>query len=219
MNTPPKIKRHSGTLPIREAVPDGHYISGLSHPVIGAQFAEVVTAFEQLESEMPRVLAILLGGHDTETAGYVLRSIRNPATKKDVLWALLEKARVNMTLPGDYDEILREYQRIASQRNQLVHGKWYTLVDEPQRVYLSRSSEHGWYFFDIEEVVSDELTTLAADTHALTRRLLFLTTPELYRRKHGEELPLQRRAPNPESNTDPQSAPAEPEPPPQSSEA
>lgn len=138
-------------------MPEGHYAAGIVEKQIGAKFAKFVTAFEELESHMSSVLAVLLGGHDRTTAGYVLRTVRSPSTKRDILNDLLQKAAVNEALTTAYDEILKEYGAISIERNQLVHGRWFTLVpeDEPtgrRKVFLSRSNEHGLAFFLAEEV-------------------------------------------------------------------
>ena len=150
MNTPAKLKRHELPDTFGNA-PDGNFAAGIVHKSIGAQFAKFVTTFEELEAHMANVLAVLLGGHDGTTAGYILRSVRSPSIKKDMLRDLLQKAFVNQDLSTDYDDILIEYGAIASERNQLVHGRWYTLLPDEatgglRRVFLSRSDEHGLAF-------------------------------------------------------------------------
>lgn len=108
-----KIKRHTINLKNSKAMPSGEYVAGIIHKDIGAKFATVVTTFEHLEVQMADVLAILLGGYDSETAGYVLRTLRNPKIKKDLLRKLLETAPINAKLPPTFDELLTEYESVA----------------------------------------------------------------------------------------------------------
>lgn len=156
MSTPAKIKRHE--LPAAFGnMPNGRYAAGIVEKKVGAKFAKFVTTFEELEASMSTVLAVLLGGYDSDTAGYVLRTVRNPATKRDILRELLQKAPVNKHLSSEYDTLLKEYADIATERNQLVHGRWFTLIPDDEmagerKVYLSRSNEHGLAFLLAEEV-------------------------------------------------------------------
>jgi hypothetical protein len=177
MNTPPTPKRHNIKFKSPGAQPDGQYASGLVEKQIGAKVAKVVTTFESLEGEMAYVLAVLLGGYDYRTAGYVLRSLRNPKIKQDLLWALLETAPVNSGLPDTFDTLLREYGAVASERNGLVHGKWYTLLEDKRRVFVSRSNEHGLDFFDATEITEAELDQLFERMTALLRLIMDTALP------------------------------------------
>ncbi|MGB3625687.1 MAG: hypothetical protein WA989_07660 [Henriciella sp.] len=175
MNTRPKIKRHE--LPDAFSdMPDGNYAAGIVEKQIGAKFAKFVTTFEELEAHMATTLAVLLGGHDHTTAGYVLRSIRNPSTKRDVMRDLLQKAAVNQNLSEEYDALLKEYGDIAVERNQLVHGRWFTLIldDDPvtkRKVFLSRSDEHGLAFLLANEVHHEDFDPWFDRLNALTKTI------------------------------------------------
>lgn len=188
MNTPAKIKRHQLPRSFGNA-PDGHYAAGIVQKDIGAAFAKFVTSFEELDAQMSAVLAILLGGHDKTTAGYVLRSIRNPSTKRDLMSDLLRQAKVNEDLPEQYDKILREYDKISIERNQLVHGRWFTLIPEDdvigeRRVFLSRSNEHDLAFFLAEEFKNEDLEPWFERLTTLTRDIIQLVGAEIGQRAH-----------------------------------
>lgn len=216
MNTPPTIKRHDYRPPPPE-IPDGMTISCLMSADLGARYADVITRFEHVEDAMSHVMAVLLGGFDDQTAGYVLRTIRNPATKRELMRSLLQKAPANKTLPDTFDALLTLYEQVSSERNRLVHGLWYTHMDSG-RVFLCRSAEHGFGFVEAKEVHAETFDNLAEKIGQLMHQIIVVAFPLKIDRRQRAGLPPPNLLPTPMSSGPPQSAQEATDPPPQPSE-
>jgi hypothetical protein len=193
MNTPPTMKRFSFDVALGEAPLDGRYAMGIVHRKIGPKFAKVVTGFEHLEIQMSHVLAVLLNDDHAGTAGYVLRAIIAPRTRQSLMMDLLQKSPENFELPVQFDEIIRQYGSLASRRNDLVHGKWYTLVHEDgpvlmdRRVFLCTYNEHGSSWLDSREVHEKELDDIFDEINALFDRIENEVKPILDERRAKAE--------------------------------
>jgi hypothetical protein len=73
MNTPPKKRRHKWDWdPSNLAGRDGTYAVGLSNPQYAELFTGIVTEFNHLETQMQKILAVLLGVTDERAAGLCL---------------------------------------------------------------------------------------------------------------------------------------------------
>lgn len=185
------MKRFNFEVPLGEAPLDGKYARGIVSRNIGAKFAKIVTTFEHLEIEMASVLAVLLNDHHAGTAGYILRAIIAPKAKKELLVHLLEKSPENQNLPIEFDKIIREYSSISSKRNDLVHGKWYTLLGEdPQfdtnrRVFLCIYNEHGSSWMDTREISEGELDELFQRMLTLFEQIEQVVSPILVERSRS----------------------------------
>tara|TARA_R110000787_G_scaffold281584_1_gene392994 strand:- start:251 stop:841 length:591 start_codon:yes stop_codon:yes gene_type:complete len=194
MNTPPTIKRFK-QVPVTGEIPAGAGAFAILNSKIAAEFGMMMAEFEHVENAMPQMLAVLLGGYDANTAGYVLRAIRNPKTKHDLLQHLLEKAPVNHALPETFDQILVEYQRLASQRNRLAHGKWFTSDNEGSPVFVSESSVDGLDFLHAKEIKSERLAKMADEMRAL-KVWVYTTTNEILteRQRTAKQNPRDQKA-------------------------
>ena len=117
--------------------------------------SRVLTDFVYLEERMASVLAVLLGSSDKVAASYVMRAIKSPTGRIDVMKELLECAPINEKLGPEYDEMLKEFRSLSTERNIIAHGRWWTdlntretLLDEtedlsaPLRVTRVVSSSH-----------------------------------------------------------------------------
>ena len=150
--------------PIRSSLPD---------------FAHLVTSFVHLEDQMATVLAVLLGAVDANPARYVMRTIRSPTGRIDVLRALLEECQNNANRDQFYDDVIAEFASINKQRNGFVHGQWWTHCDG--RTFLVE------FMDDLRLMNSREVSTTELD--AVTERIgaLLLKTsivPQQHLREH-----------------------------------
>jgi len=196
------MKRFTFDVVLGEAPFDGTYAMGIVHRRIGAKFAKIVTYFEHLEIQMGRVLAVLLNDTDSGTAGYVLRAIVGPKIRRALMEDLLHKSPENQKLPVLFDEVIRKYGKLASRRNDYVHGKWYTLVEQPdveyleRRVFLCVYNEHGSSWLDSVEVHEAQLDEFFDEITALLDRIETEVKPILDERRAKEEALQPTRAEN-----------------------
>lgn len=169
MNTPPTKKRFKGfSMP---EIPNGTWVGALTSEKYLATLGQIATEFEHLEHAMPIVLSGLIGISDSRVAGYIYRSIRNPAARKGLMWHLLELAPHNQSAPEMFDEILRAYDSIRVRRNEYVHGLWSTKQDDGT-VYLARFPEHGgWTPGEAEPEPIEALNSLVMDIKELRGRI------------------------------------------------
>lgn len=198
MNTPPKKRRHNKAKALEQLErekPPGAFVSSLNHPQYAIRLAGIVSAFVHLETNMVKVLAMLLGMKDTHTARYVWRSVKSPKGRIEMLRVLLQEAPENMDLPDLYDVILSDFASINARRNDFVHGQWYTEVSN-QTVMLAKlnTDPHGFGFHAAEPVELKELETLHADIRSLN---------QFINQQVGMTLWLKRLAERPPSSNEP----------------
>ena len=186
LNTSPTRKRHTGKSRAGN-MPEGSGVFGIENPEVGWALSKFLAAYEHLETIMPKLLALLLGGYDDVTAGYVFRAIRNPSTKRELLQSLLEKAPINSKVPHDIDEMLDEYKILTGQRNQLAHGKWFTHDTDGNPTFVSRFSEHGWDLIEASEISAEEIDTLANRATALGVWIVTAVDPILDERRKASQ--------------------------------
>jgi hypothetical protein len=103
----------------------GHFSMALEGPEYYKEFTLLVTEFTHLEYRMEYILAILMES-DREVASHVMRSIINAKAKRDLMTALLSRARHNADKPEDFDEIIDDFNAVSKIRNDLVHARWQT---------------------------------------------------------------------------------------------
>lgn len=132
MNTPRKRKRYSPDPPenfmagiVAIAQQGGQIQPGLANPNLALKLALIVTRFEHLEDQMARFLAVLSGA-DWTISGYILRAVKSPRGRKEVMSSLLEFAERNKDLGEEYDQVIAEFAQTAGMRNTYVHGRWWT---------------------------------------------------------------------------------------------
>ncbi|MEZ5693211.1 MAG: hypothetical protein R3D99_05110 [Altererythrobacter sp.] len=131
-------------------------------------FALMVTEFNHLESNMEEVAEVILAV-ERDTAAHVMRSIISARARTQLLRNVLERARQNSAMPGEFDEIIDEFEGINRARNDFVHAKyqtreatgevrWIRPQDDPT---LLRSA--AYQPFDIEqlELLRERITDLS----------------------------------------------------------
>lgn len=168
MNTAPTPKRHKVELPSRPVF-DSLSIS-LKSEAHAIRLAQITTSFVHLEDRMALLLTVLMGTDDNTVAGYIMRSIKSPRGRFDLMKDLLEKAAINRERGAEYDEILREFWSINKARNDFVHGRWYTRG--PDDVLLAKQDEHGLALFQAMPVDIKDMDSLLERIWALSQLLL-----------------------------------------------
>lgn len=180
MNTKPKIRRH-GTSALRPEMPQGGAVGTINDPDIALALARVVSSFVHLEAQLASPLAEL-AGCDMQTAGYMLRAIKSPRGRVDLLRELLTKAPRNKERVAAWDELIAEFWRINGRRNAYVHGYWWT--HEDGSTWLAEEAEHGISMLAARAVSGQELEQLSAEIGACLLRVvswrwLIETQPQL----------------------------------------
>lgn len=192
MNRRPVRRRYEAPPPSDLA--DGDiFVGKIEDPEIAKAFASVVTNFVYLEERMVSVLAVLLGSSDRTVASYIMRSIRSPAARIEVMKELLEKAPINQQLDDDYDDIIREFRSISVERNEYAHGRWWTDFKKQETVLDDTDDPNAT--LHIRRVVT------AAELDALNERMLELhgligrgPESELRRREKAYAASLSKRS-------------------------
>ena len=150
----------------------------------------VTSAFEHLEDRMAIVLGLLLGLPHETAAGYILRAIKSPRGRYDIMRDLLELAPQNQNLGDEFDEILAEYWAIGRARNLFVHGRWHTRHEDGV-VFFSEQDEHGWIFLAPRPINPNELIQVLDRIGQLTLKIVESVQAERLRQKEAS-LPLDR---------------------------
>ena len=162
MNTPKTPKRFTYKPP--KDSPDGSYNKSLDNPEIALVLANVMVRFEHLEDEFAIILSIL-SGVDPVTAKIMLRSIKAPKARQELVKSLLEHSRHNIDADPIFDEIISEFSAIATKRNKYVHGRWLT-HRETGKTYFAKPSPEGW---DVGEYEEFNIETLEQILDMITR--------------------------------------------------
>lgn len=186
MNTSPKQRRYQKP-PARNLQKNDIYVGTIDDPVVAKAFAQVMTSFVYLEERMASVLAVLLGGSDKVAAAFVLKAIKSPTGRIDVMKALLEKAPINKDLGAEYDHILREFGAMSAERNAYAHGKWWTDFNRKKTI-LDETDDPTTALHVRREVTAEALETL--DKRMLTLHIAIHEGPEAELRKRREKLVL-----------------------------
>lgn len=111
------------------------YAAGIHNDEIAKRVVNIIAEFVQIEEYMTNVLAVLLGAKETAPSRLVVRTIKNPKAKIDLMKTLLEEAPHNIRLDSFYDEVIDEFAALNRIRNSYVHGIWWT--HSSKDVYLS----------------------------------------------------------------------------------
>jgi len=222
MNAPPKIKRH--TVKVREdvlsfvtalGIKDGQMLPGLRHPEYAVLFARIITEFEHLEDHMAYFLSVLSGASPV-VCGYILRAIKAPRGRADIMASLLTLAARNMDLGDEYDQVIREFGATASARNTYVHGRWWT-SSKGRLVVFAPTDEHSHELFNTEQVRRADLDYVLYRIQRTKDLVTSLAGPEAQRGLRQEFPPLKPPPAKPQARQR-KLAPAR-QPPPESSAA
>ena len=143
MNTPKTVKRDQNAVRTKNdiqtrTIPSGSYSPGCGDQAISIALADAITNWPFVEDAMVAVLRSLLGGPPEEIASSVFHALIAQNTRLPVMRSLLEDTRANRDRPEVYDDILNEFKRLNSRRNDYVHHYWYT-HKETGSVYLCPS--------------------------------------------------------------------------------
>jgi hypothetical protein len=172
MNTPSKIKRWSAAFDPNKVRPSpGNYSGTLANPEYSSRLGMIAAEFVHVEGLMATVLAVLLGNRDPDRAGVVLRAIKSPRGRIDVMQDLLELSPQNNNFPESYDQIIREFSSINRQRNIYVHGLWWTNVEDGS-VYLAEENDNGLGFENARPVTTQEMDQVQARMTALIKAII-----------------------------------------------
>lgn len=193
MNTPPKKRRHDTAKAVEQLErekPPGAYASSLSNPDYAIRLAGIVSEFVHLETNMIKVLAVLLGMKDTHTARYVWRSVKSPKGRIEMLRTLLQEAPENIEAPDLYDVILSDFGSINARRNDFVHGQWFTEMST-QKVMLAKlnTDPHGFGFHAAAAIELTELQGLHEDIRSLNQLINYQVGIALFVKRLAEHPP------------------------------
>ena len=128
--------------------------------------SRVLTGFVFLEERMASVLAVLLGSTDKVAASYVMRAIKSPSGRIDVMKELLECAPINEKLGPEYDAMIKEFRSISTERNIYAHGRWWTDI-RSNKTLLDETE-------DLALTLKDSRVVTASDLEKLDKRMLAL---------------------------------------------
>ena len=191
MNTSPKRRRYKPP-PQIDLGKDDIFVGTIESTEVAKRFAEVMTGFVYLEERMASVLAVLLGNSDRIAASYVLRAIRSPTGRIEVMKDLLENSPMNAELGEEYDHILREFRSINAERNTYAHGKWWTDFRNKQTI-IDETDDPNEPLHVRRVVTAEELKAL--DDRILELHGVIGRGPETELERRKEASLRQRRGP------------------------
>jgi hypothetical protein len=184
MNTPRKLKRFGQKKFNFKGPPGGTYSAGLYSTPHAEALAAIASGFVHLEGAMSSLLGVLMGATDRETPGYILRSIKSPKGRIDVMEDLLQLAPGNRGLDGSFDEMIDEFAAVSKLRNIYVHGLWWTADTPDKEPYLAEGDEHGWGFSVSDKGDLEKMRALIERIWALYKRVVLTCGPMIAQRSN-----------------------------------
>jgi hypothetical protein len=145
---------------------------GIAH-ILG----DIVVSWSHLEDAMTVVFHNLLGAkeHDPSTARLIFTSLVSQKIRIDVMRSLLEKSAKNQSRGEEYDEIIDEFSRLNKQRNEYIHGRWWTYENGDTYIQLDNSSHLGCA--ELTKVSIDDMQSFLSRLTLLLVKILQLKHP------------------------------------------
>jgi hypothetical protein len=146
----------------------------LKDDAIVVLLGQILVAWSHFEDQMVSVFQKLLGVQhgNLDTARLTFYSLVNQQIRIKVMRELLQKARHNMGIGGEYDEIIDEFAKLNTLRNKYVHGLWWTHSNGDTHLQLDNSV----FFTHVEyrKVTEKELEGFLIRLNTLWSRVLAL---------------------------------------------
>jgi hypothetical protein len=176
MNTPKTTKRYKGEKPPGPDAIVGRYDAGIQNAKFAVALGEIIATWVHVEDLMIRVLQDLLGSKNAP-ARQIFHSILSNKSRKMVMLACLQKAKVNARKSALYDAMITQFSDINTMRNKFLHSLWYT--HESGRVFLSESALDDYHWMDAREVTFEELKSMKALMTELHVKIEHRRSPKL----------------------------------------
>jgi hypothetical protein len=178
MSMPKKIKRFPGNIPDQPKV-SGAVHHGIGSDKIAQDFGRMLAEWALLEDQMIHVLHILMGITDLDPpARQIFRSSTSTQQRAKLMRTLLETSRRNKDRGASFDDVISEFEKISTARNEYVHGRWWT-QRESGKVYLQPEMKDDFSFLNIREVTDNELPNLKVRIAALAKKVTDLFRGEM----------------------------------------
>lgn len=108
---------------------DGTFISELVPPEYQTVLGVIVSRWAHLEEIMIMLLGILLSESPDSPARQIFRSVNSTQARIAIIRSLLEESPLNRNKGPEFDEVINEFESLTIERNNYVHGQWFTNQD------------------------------------------------------------------------------------------
>jgi hypothetical protein len=119
------------------------FLKNYSATLIPSEFAGtvgiIVSRWAHLEERMIEILSLLISDVGLAPARQIFRSVNSTHARIEIMRSLLQEAATNMGKGPLYDEIIKEFESLTDERNNYVHGLWWT--NDKGRVLRANPSE------------------------------------------------------------------------------
>jgi hypothetical protein len=105
---------------------DGSYIGELVPTEFQAVLGKIVARWAHLEEMMIMFMSELMGETESPPARQIFRSVNSTRARIAIIRSLLEESPHNKDKGAEFDAIIDEFASLTSERNNYVHGLWYT---------------------------------------------------------------------------------------------
>lgn len=105
---------------------NGAYGWELQPPEYQAVLGVIVSRWAHLEEVMILFMELLLSDTWQPPARQIFRSVNSTQARIAIMRSLLEESPGNQTKGPEFDAIISEFESLTNQRNNYVHGLWYT---------------------------------------------------------------------------------------------
>jgi hypothetical protein len=161
--------------------PAGTYHLELTNPQYVQLLGVIVSSWPHVEENMMQVFSELLSvGVLPLPVRQLYKSIVNARTRIDIMRNLLASPH-NSTKDSEYDDLIREFEKLNKLRNTYLHGLWSTYEDGS--VYIAETSmDDLWILRETRKVHLKELEEMIVRMKVLNTRIIEFTCNEMLKR-------------------------------------
>jgi hypothetical protein len=124
-------------------------------PDYQAFLGQIVAKWAHLEEMMILLMGTLLGDEPINTpARQIFRSVNSTQARVAILRSLLEESAINKHKGPEYDQVIDEFASLTTERNNYVHGLWFTNQDTGDVLRADPSITHEMGPFTTAKPVS-----------------------------------------------------------------
>jgi hypothetical protein len=95
-------------------------------PEFQAILGQIVSRWAHLEEQMIMFMGTLLADEHVSPARQIFRSVNSTQARIAIMRSLLEESMHNRDKGVEFDEIIDEFESLTKERNNYVHGLWWT---------------------------------------------------------------------------------------------
>ncbi len=170
-------------------IPFGVFKCGIDNTAYLSRLGKISSTWPHIEEFMMLVFSELVGTQNPSApVRQIYRSIINAQTRIAIMRKTLEESPYNKEKSEEYDQLIREFASLNTERNKYVHGLW--LEHENGDIYLSSFSTDELWLQKSRKITIEELDSVIKRMESLSIKINHTAkTASLRRHKNKAQTP------------------------------